>query len=269
MRSNSPKKLAAFIEQYCWRHYQQVWTAVLTEKLTNQSGEVGGTANCGRRLPDTEGPSSQYGFYTAVVVLKVMSRFNALAMQKQRRRKKGRKAVSDADIAIFATDIVHGVLQVNRPDAITIVQHALEQVSGFATEMDSAKTKPPEVFEEHVRCMGYRFARQLFLYCAAEKAAGELFEAWLKDPRSELEPDSTSTAHIARLIKAGGPERADAAPPPADDAPEQVGEAPPPQSVRAPVTFLTGAGGGAEGSAESDRERESKLASAAFVARLH
>ena len=196
MRLRSATRLADFIEQYCWRHYQQVWAAIFGEQLADHTRNRGHDVSSGRLPEMTMASTSIYCLFTAVTALKSMSHFNTWVQKKRRIT-----PLEGQHVVAFATEIVEGALKLTKTDAIGVVQHALELMPGFESEIASVANLPNSTFDNHLRTMGYRYSRQLLLYCAATKTADHLLDAWLAEPRRPPEPEIEAAALYASLIR--------------------------------------------------------------------
>lgn len=123
------------------------------------------------------------------------SRFNTWVQNKRRIT-----PLEGQHVVAYANEVVEGALKLRKTEAIIIVQHALEHVPCFESEIASVGNTPNSTFDDHVRTMGYRYSRQLLLYCAATKTADLLFDAWLAEPRQPPAPNIEAAALYANLI---------------------------------------------------------------------
>jgi hypothetical protein len=102
----------------------------------------------------------------------------------------------------MAADLVAGTLPVDAVDAAGIVQGVMEQAPELAQAAAAAKGENDEEFRENIARLDRQSARIVLIFCAAEKTADLLFDAWQKNPSSPPGVDIETAAEYADLVGA-------------------------------------------------------------------
>ncbi len=188
----SADSLVAFVQQYCAGHYAQVCVAAFNREMANRA-QAGGSLS--RRGVAVVPPL--YNFFITVTAGQTLELFDEMADRKRRLSPLGSIAISQ-----MAADIVAGTLPVDAVDAAGIVQGVMEQAPELAQAAAAAKGENDEEFRTNIARMDRQSARIVLIFCAAEKTADLLFEAWQKNPSSPPVVDIETASEYADLVGA-------------------------------------------------------------------
>lgn len=219
------EQLAAFAADWCRAHAGAVRTAATTAEAAQRararaaSGPASGTASgtatgsagngaggeSGGTLWERQTPKGVavlppvYSFYLAVTAGQVFELFDLMASGGEG-GKAGIEPLGEDGIMVFAADVVAGALDLAEADAWEIINAAMEDVPAFNQTAEQARGLSDSEFQEVINDLKPAFARQFLLFCAAEKAAEMLFDAWRRDPAKVPGQDTGAADGFAKLI---------------------------------------------------------------------
>lgn len=214
------ESLAEFVQQYCQDHYQQVCAAISNSELAARKSFVGRSQAAAG--PDVAMATPLYSFYVAVTAGQALELFDTWA--------EGKRAAAPVDveeISRLAAEILMATLHLRNAEADAVVEGVLAEIEALDATAQSAKGATDVEFARNIAAMERDMARIVLVYCAAEKTADQLFDAWQADPATPPSIDIETATEYANLLGVKAEQDADPAPQ-AEPTPQPIAAAPPP-----------------------------------------